>query len=306
MFNISDIDGVKVIVSDDRNNVNVDKITKNTVQTWQPDRCTNETKQDTIQGKISENVVEKYFKTSFKDIVFLSYDDIRNDDFKLHAPFDGLIFKKDTFNQVQLDKIKKLINENVRLYNGRKISDNLRKILRDIGIHTLEVKSTKISAKRLFLSDKDRINEIKKDDFFIYPYHLRKSLTVDNFEKYVQFVENKFPEHFQSLSKKEIVSKILNNEYKNSNDIIVRIYTDIENNKFYLMGYMPNIDILKNQNIKRFFKEGKSDSALYFARPISEGKSIDSIITDKTLWKEDAKETTKEIIKPPQYDEEER
>lgn len=122
------------------------------------------------------------------------------------------------------------------MYNGRKISDNLRKILRDIGIHTLEVKSTKISAKRLFLSDKNRINEIKKDDFFIYPYHLRKSSTVDNFEKYVQFVENKFPEHFQNLSKKEIVSKILNNEYKNSNDIVVRIYTDIENNKFYLMG----------------------------------------------------------------------
>lgn len=286
MFKVSDINGVKVIICDEKDAKNIDKISQNTVQTWQPDRDNVETISDTKQGKIAENIIEKYFNLSFNGLEYLSYDEIRNDNLKLHAPFDALIFDKNKIHKSQIDKIKELINNDVKLHNGRKISESLRKLLRSLNIYTLEVKSTKISERRKFLSDKDRIQQIKFDDFFIYPYHLRKSNTIDNFPKYVQYLKDKFPEQFHNLSDKDIVSKILNNEYKNSNDIMVRIYTDLENNKFYLMGYMSNVKILENKNIKRFYKEGKSESAIYFSRPIRDGKSIDILMTDKSFWKD--------------------
>lgn len=292
MCNVCNLNGVKIITTDKKTDFNkeVNTIASHTHQTWQKNRSFGETVADTSQGKLAEMVVEAYFSSFLTDFIYIPYDKIRDDNFKFHAPFDAILIKQEMVKDRNLEVIKTrladIINEGCQT-NG-KISDGLRNFLLNNNIITIEIKSTKISQKRINLNDSERINAIQKDDYFLYPYFLRTNdNNVTNFKKYVDYACEKYPDEIINVNKnKAKEDNLLNIEFFNSSDIVIRVYTESlsDHNKFYIMGYMRNAEILSNKNIKQFFKKGKSENAIYFTKSIKSGKGIDLLSTDELVW----------------------
>lgn len=80
----------------------IERIVTHTHNTWQHDRPVAEIRANTIQGKKAEIVIEKLLAEN-SAARYLSYDKLRNDNFEMHAPFDGLIFLSiDDNEQAQL------------------------------------------------------------------------------------------------------------------------------------------------------------------------------------------------------------
>ena len=99
------VDGVLICNIPDKKCLDGDEVTKiasYTVNTWQQNRGEAETYDNTVQGKLAEYALEQYLKRQ-TSIRYLSYDKFRKDNFKKHAPFDGLIFsvhqKEDVLDQ---------------------------------------------------------------------------------------------------------------------------------------------------------------------------------------------------------------
>ncbi len=74
--------------------VEIEKIVAHTRNTWQHDRQNGEMRENTIQGKRAEIVIENILNDNSTSR-FLAYDKIRRDNFNKHAPFDGIIYRKD-------------------------------------------------------------------------------------------------------------------------------------------------------------------------------------------------------------------
>ena len=81
----------------------IEEIVKNTCNSWQVNRSYEEKMEDTMVGKIAEYVLKDHIKT-YSNYCILDYDDFREDDFKIHAPLDCIIFEKEN------DKIKDKTN----------------------------------------------------------------------------------------------------------------------------------------------------------------------------------------------------
>lgn len=72
----------------------VEKIVDNTANTWQKDRTKEEIYHDTLQGKLAEDMFADFIQFYQKEqtILYLSYDDFREDGFEKHAPIDGILY----------------------------------------------------------------------------------------------------------------------------------------------------------------------------------------------------------------------
>lgn len=77
-------------------------IVKNTANTWQKGRDDIEKGLNTLQGKDAEIAVIKYFD-EYVNFTYIPYDCIRIDGGKLHAPFDGLLYKNAQIEQSLLE-----------------------------------------------------------------------------------------------------------------------------------------------------------------------------------------------------------
>ena len=64
---------------------------------------------------------------------------------------------------------------------------------------------------------------------------------------------------------KEVVKK----ELSENSDIFIRVYVDDDG--YYLIGFITKEDLLKNPEIKKMIKPGKSQRALYFAKSLKDG-----------------------------------
>ena len=77
----------------------VGQIMNYTAETWQPDRPKKERECNIEQGKIAEEITERFIRQYYsQELSLKTYDEIRNDDFKKHAPFDFLLWKTGTVN----------------------------------------------------------------------------------------------------------------------------------------------------------------------------------------------------------------
>ena len=120
------------------------KIVCNTSNTWQSNRKTEEKENNTIQGKLGEEVVENFIKDNLTNLHVLTYDEIRCDSLKKHAPFDFLLWNNNTIdiNSVILSVQNDINNAQDQFV---RLSDYTRKICQDQNIKIAEVKSTSIS-----------------------------------------------------------------------------------------------------------------------------------------------------------------
>lgn len=249
--------------------IEIDNIVENTINTWQKERTEKEKALDTSLGKLAEVSFEFYLKNNLKNVDFLSYDNIRTDEFLKHAPFDFLLFNKN-INKVLLQTFINKITEEVKNNKFGKISDELKLNLSKNKIYITEMKSTRINVARHYKDNKICLNNILLDDFLEYPKYLRISEDnkIKDFDTYSKYVFDKY-----KINKE----KLLNLEFANLKHIYIRCYIDELENKAYLIGYLTKDVFRKTFNIKQMKKQGKSEFALYLFSNLKEGKDIDNL-----------------------------
>lgn len=289
------IDGVIICDIPDRDVLNwneINQISTHTINTWQEDRDSNETLNNTVQGKVAEYVLEKFFEDN-TSIRYLSYDKFRRDDYKKHAPFDGLIYEASVL--VNLDYYLQEIVKDVGNNDAGQISENTRKLLEDSKIFTVEIKSSQLRKKdyqnvnnvclpRTQSDYETIIKNIRKWDYFVYPFYLRKSETITSFYDYAETVRNKL--NCNEMRNAEFLKQLMLKEYNNDCDIYTRLYFDYKANQVFIPGYMIKANFYKNPYIGKMPGE-KSGMALYYMRSISEGASFIEIENDSNIWNYD-------------------
>lgn len=254
---------------------NIETIIQTTQETWQKDRTEQSKKQDTELGKLAENIVEGYIKTNMKDITYLSYDDFRKDEFKKHAPFDGLIYSKKT--TVKIQDFINAINKEVEDNQYGKISDGLKNKLHQNKIYIVEVKSTRVSEQRHFVANKIDLDKLLEDDFLEYPKYLRvdKFDTMNNMGAYIDFCKKY--RSFKCNDNIDCLNKIKNEELSNMRHVYIRVYIDIKNSIGYIIGYITNVEFIKNLNLKKMVQPGKSEKALYLSCSLRNASDLEEL-----------------------------
>lgn len=159
----------------------VGQIIDYTAETWQPDRPKKERECNIEQGKIAEEITEQFIRQYYsQELSLKTYDEIRNDDFKKHAPFDFLLWKTGTVN---IAFIEEAIRQDIARTPNKfvKLSNVTRRLCRTLGVKIVEVKSTNIrndlKVESDFTGDYDNVKSVqklletirRKDDVFCYP-----------------------------------------------------------------------------------------------------------------------------------------
>lgn len=272
------------------------RIASNTSNTWQQDRSQEEKLSNTAQGKQAEEMFSDFvsFFQTRKSIVYMSYDEFRNDNFAQHAPMDGILFKNG--NPV-IDDIVRLILKDQEEGSYVKLSTHVRKQLTDASVYTVEIKSSRIPDKDYKLIDRDNfqnrrqqntlIDALRERDLFTYPEYTRSlGKGIRNFEQYCEYVRVSVPE-FANMTGDELRSAIVLHESRAKSDIHTRIFLDWTSTGSvigYLLGYALKDDFFKEPKIITMPRKGKSEDALYYAYPIRKTEALQSLFTDSRLW----------------------
>lgn len=280
-------DGIKDVAS-------VELITNNTSNTWQHNRQTSEKADDTLNGKIAEDILYAYMLEELaNEFEYIPYDVFRTDDFKKHAPFDALFYKKDCTSPEVVKKCIQLINAEILNEDNPygKISTKLRNYCFCQGIYTIEVKSTRVNKYKLNaasdyepLSDEffsHLVNAILEDDYITYPYFCRDNHYIESFDDYIFYVKKYILN--DERSDEELKAFIIKTELEHSSDIFVRVYLLNEYKKAIILGYTTKYDLFLRCNIGKCPSK-KSKNAIYYKQSLKEGKDIKSISDDLILW----------------------
>ena len=242
----------------------INEIVSHTVNTWQQDRTYNVKKNDTSIGKKAEDIIEYYVKKNINDLLYISYDDFRNDNFEKHAPFDGLLLSKN-FNKEELFRIIQLINEDIKNGQYGKLHYTTKQEIIKYNIKIVEIKSTRITDRHK--NNNTIIFEvILEDDFLTYPKYLR-------IDKYGSLTEEKYYEYCKRKNNKYFI----NEELYNMSDIYIRIYMDEQNSKGYIIGWIDTNTFFKMKKMKKMPKPGKSEKAVYWATNLKNGYPISDL-----------------------------
>lgn len=251
----------------------LDKIVLNTSNTWQEGRTDKEKKIDSLLGKTAEKVFESFVNIEKNQYFYIPYDNFRVDNYENHAPFDGLYVDKKTDSEI-INKFKKEIgeifssnNQDGKLYNLKKIRSELIKN----GIFIVEVKSTRLQKK--YKTDGEiNFELVKNHDFLSYPMHLRKTNQSNfNEQDYYKYCKDKKNIELDNIKK---------DEKDNTADLLIRVYIDEEKNIAYLIGYIKNTEFQIKKIMKKMIQHVKSDQAIYWSVPISEGQPILNLIKE--------------------------
>lgn len=283
------IDGVIVTtissVSDGASK-NTDKIVKSTANTWQINRSEEEKTRDTKQGKMAEALFENYIQSN-TSLLYISYDTLRNDDFKKHAPFDGILCKGNIDNSITEKFVDLLHVDILKPHKGNavKLSGELLKYAREHDIHIVEIKSTKVNKtkkKKSGISDYSDSKQVerliriikKNDDFLAYPKDKRSG----NYETTNEYISYLINLEIIPTGLSEDKQFNLFCEYEKDNavpDIFVRVYLDNDNDKALLMGYLDKEHFYsKGMCVKRMNNFRKSSYAIYLAKSLCDAISL--------------------------------
>lgn len=250
----------------DENNVKVSKIVEHTANTWQFDRDTAEKGRDTKQGKLAEQAVLLYFSKCATSVKYISYDEIRTDNFKKHAPFDGVLIDVAKVSEETLSDIFQKINNEINRGSYGQISTELRKEMLAAGVFSVEIKSTKINDKKRSTANfKSYENSIEianllkaicDDDFLTYPHYTRKGDY--NWDSYCVYAKNR-NKALSSLSGAALANAIKAEELANMDDFYIRVYMDDIHKKALILGFITKSDFMEQPFLKKMIQFGKSE-----------------------------------------------
>lgn len=217
----------------------VGQIMNYTAETWQPDRPKKERECNIEQGKIAEEITERFIRQYYsQELSLKTYDEIRNDDFKKHAPFDFLLWKTGTVN---IAFIEEAIRQDIARTPNKfvKLSNVTRRLCRTLGVKIVEVKSTNIrndlKVESDFTGDYDNVKSVqklletirRKDDVFCYPKLKRRESDPGYcLDDYCREVQERFSE-FDGCKGENLRRRVIAWECENQCcDIFVRVYLD--------------------------------------------------------------------------------
>ncbi len=251
--------------------VNVSDIVNHTVNTWQYGRSYVEKQKDTELGKLAEDAVISVFNQLGIE-GYHSYDSFRGDEFKLHAPFDGVFTEKLT------KEIIDFINESVQ-EEGNRLSIETRNQLRSYNAYTVEVKSTRLASKykqRANFSTYDNIDSLTRLvdslmnlDYLTYPHFTRYGDM--SFNQYCNFVEKRLN---TGLSGDDLFNYIKNLELSYATDIYIRVFMDEVEKKALVMGWIDRNTFFNPPETHKLILPGKSEVPLYFVKALKKGFNI--------------------------------
>lgn len=269
----------------------VGQIIDYTAETWQPDRPKKERECNIEQGKIAEEITEQFIRQYYsQELSLKTYDEIRNDDFKKHAPFDFLLWKTGTVN---IAFIEEAIRQDIARTPNKfvKLSNVTRRLCRTLGVKIVEVKSTNIrndlKVESDFTGDYDNVKSVqklletirRKDDVFCYPKLKRRESDPGYcLDDYCREVQERFSE-FDGCKGENLRRRVIAWECENQCcDIFVRVYLDRPAKKGFVIGWMQKEELLDDTvQFKRMRQKNKSELALYFAKNLGETKGIDCL-----------------------------
>ena len=268
------------------------QITNHTVNTWQPDRSYDEILTDTAQGKLVESMFMAVVSSN-SDLEYVSYDAMRTDNWEKHAPFDGLLFKK---NNVYFQEGIRLIGIDVNGNAYGKISADTIKWLTDHRLYTVEVKSSRVPDRDYpnrpieeFNSNpyqEELIRNLMNRDLFVYPKYTRSAgRTIHSFQQYVAYVKNKIS--FINEMGPDAVNYILNQERIEKCNIYTRIFVDKDSSNnivAYLPGYVRKEQFFEAPQIINMSRRNKSEGALNYVFPFEKAKRVQELSSDSVLW----------------------
>lgn len=119
------------------------------------------------------------------------------------------------------------------------------------------------------MSKKERILE---DDFLTYPFYCRSGYY--DTRGYVFHAKSKMNLH-DYFDYEVLLNKVVNKELSENSDIFIRVYVDADG--YYLIGFITKENLLSNLEIKKMIKPGKSQNALYFAKPLTVGVLMNAL-----------------------------
>lgn len=268
-------------------------IAKHTHNTWQKNRLYEEILDDTVQGKIIEEMFEDFIHSTNKGISYISYDDFRKDNFEKHAPIDGLLFRDGN------DNVESCIVKIVKDVEGNsfgKITEETRDFLRSQSVFTVEIKSSRIPDKDYpdttknfndWKTQEEIISNLRKRDFLVYPKYTRNlGRDIHNFEQYLSFVKSNNSK-YTTMSKDTFINVLLTEEMKDKCDIYTRIFVDknhTANFIAYILGYTLRECFFYEPRIINMPRQGKSENALYYVYPIVDCNQVLDIFNDNRIW----------------------
>ena len=252
----------------------VKDIVAHTANTWQRGRSEQEKTADTQLGKLAEDVVVATLSAiGIKN--YHSYDDFRSDNFKSHAPFDGI------FCDNLSKEIVTLINNAVR-NEGPHLSANTRNLLRGKGIRTVEIKSTRLTDKykqrNNFKSYSDSIGlETLYDylmtlDYITYPYFTRYGDM--SYSEYCSYVEKRLK---TGLTGSKLENHVRQIELDNATDVYIRVFMDEIEQKALVMGWIDRETFFNPPETQKLFKRFKSEVPLYFVKALKFGYPLECL-----------------------------
>ena len=134
-----------------------------TANTWQPDRSPVDTLRDTLVGKAAELAWLRYLQR--ESIACRSWDDMRQDSGRDHAPVDGFVAQPDAAELLAGD----LFADTARQWQeGARFRRGFFPACERRGIFGFEVKSTRIGPRHL-VGGQVNYAAILEDDFLVYP-----------------------------------------------------------------------------------------------------------------------------------------
>ena len=273
MIGENDIIKVKNVNSYASNKAYLKTIVDTTFNTWQKDRDSFTKKSDTKLGKLAENIIEMYIKKNLSNVFYLSYDDFRNNNYKKHAPFDGIVVNKAVGGKVLKSFIDR-INIEITKDKFGKISDKLKQELHNSGIFIVEIKSTRINPKRHYQNGEISYTQLLEDDFLEYPKYLRvdKFGTINNWNDYLNFCYR-----YREISRNCDLRCMKSIEESNMRHLYIRIYIDEGKNTAYIIGSIWKTAFIQTAVIKKMIKRDKSEYALYLASNLRNGNNINEL-----------------------------
>lgn len=276
----------------DMDEINV--IVENTHNTWQKDRPIMELRQNTIQGKMAEYVIERFLRENSR-YRYNSYDSIRTDGYKKHAPFDGIICSQDITEDVLKEAIDS-INEDVKNCAGDTgaISVKTRDYLEDNGILTVEIKSSLLQDPRDYkrMTHKAKGERTEQDyrnlceyirgfyDYFIYPHYCRDNMNIQSFYDYTVYLRNGHHADYENIE--SFLTKLMQIEFDNACNIYTRVFIDDLSDEIIVPGYIVKNRFFEEPRIQKMPSK-KSINAIYYMYHMQYGKSLTEIDNDNEI-----------------------
>lgn len=274
----------------------IEYIVEHTHNTWQHDRPISEIKENTMQGKRAEIVIEHILAEN-SVVRYLSYDKLRRDNFNKHAPFDGVIFNC-SVKEAILDEAIGRINYDVNNSRGDSgiISIETREFLEDKGIFTVEIKSSLLQDPRdyrnmIHKSKEQRTEEdynslceyIKKSyDYFVYPHYCRDNPDITSFYEYTTYVRKMKPEIASGVDKAKFLQNLMREEFNNACDIYTRVFFDVLSDEIIIPGYVIKARFFEEPRIMKM-PSPKSKNAIYYMYHMNLGTGILEVDKDAEL-----------------------